>query len=240
MKGMMFLKKAIIADDEKLSRDLIKNLLRLNSFPVDIVGEASTGDGTLSLIHAKKPDLVFIDIKMPGMSGLDVMESAAKSYPGQISFIVITAYGFFEHARNALRLGAKDILLKPIDPAQFVEATVKLLGQNYTSNVLFNKVLQFIGGNYMKNISLNQCAELFFTSPSYISHMFQQHCHETFTQYVNRIRISKAQELLLSTDLSPEQIAEKTGYNNLNYFYRKFKELTSETPVQYRSKNILY
>ncbi|WP_165445253.1 response regulator transcription factor [Bacilliculturomica massiliensis] len=234
------MKKTIIADDEKLARELIKNLLRLNGAPVEIVGEAATGDAALVLILEKKPDIVFIDIKMPGMSGLEVIERTRERYHEDISFIVITAYGYFEYAQNALRLGAKDILLKPVDPTQFVEATEKLLGQNYTRNILFNKILRYIGEHYMENISLNQCAESFFTSSSNVAHLFRQHCRTTFTQYVNQTRIRKAEELLLLTDLSADQIAEKVGYNNPNYFYKKFKEATGKTPAQYRNRDNWY
>ena len=134
----MVLRKVVIADDEKLSRELIKRLIALYNLPVSIVGEAASGDETLNIINKVEPDIVFIDIKMPGYNGIEVIEKTNNSYQKNIDFIIITAYGYFEYAQASLRLGVKDILLKPIDPEQFFNSMERIIGYKYTDNKLFN------------------------------------------------------------------------------------------------------
>ena len=231
------MRRAIIADDESLAVELIKHLIAKYYLPVKIVGEASAGDDTVEMIHQLKPDIVFLDIQMPVLSGIEVMEKINASYQGTILFVVITAYSYFEYAQAALRLGAKDILLKPIEPRQFLDTMERVIGYRYTENEAFNELLEYIHHHYNETIELNTCAKRYHTSMSHVSKMFQKYFQTNFTSYVNNLRIKKAQEFLNETTLSIQEISGKVGYNNLNYFYKNFKKITSVTPNIYRGKS---
>ncbi len=230
------MRRAIIADDESLAAELIKHLLDKYGLPVKIVGEASAGDDAVEMIYQLKPDIVFLDIQMPVLSGIEVMENINASYQGTILFVVITAFSYFEYAQAALRLGAKDILLKPIEPKQFLDTMERVIGYRYTENEAFNEFLEYIHQHYHEAIELNICAKRHHTSMSHISRMFQKYFQTNFTAYVNHLRIKKAQEFLKETTLSIQEIADKVGYNNLNYFYKNFKKVTGMTPNLYRGK----
>ncbi len=116
---------ALIADDEALARRLIREYLR--SHPeVRIVGEAANGLETLEQIGACEPDLVFLDIQMPKLSGFEVLEASGR----RSGIIFTTAYD--QYALKAFDLHAVDYLLKPFSQARFDEALAhagKLLGQ---------------------------------------------------------------------------------------------------------------
>lgn len=228
------IKTAIIVDDEELSRDLIKYLIDKFHLPIGIVGQAASGDEALALIHSLKPDLVFLDIEMPKYNGIKVMEAIKASYQGSVKFIVITAYGYFDYAQAALRLGAKDILLKPIESRQFLETMERVMGYKYTDNQSFNEVLEYIGSNYTRELGLNECARELHMSPSHISRMFRKYAQVSFITYVNKLRIEKSLELLKETDLSVKEISQRVGYNNLNYFYKNFKTIAGVTPKEFR------
>lgn len=224
------MRQAVIADDEDLSIDLIKYLIKRFNLPINIVAQASSGDEALELINKIKPDIVFLDIKMPVLSGLEVIEKIKMSKNNPIDFIVITAYSYFEYAQKSLRLGAKDILLKPIEAEQFLETMEKVLGYRYSNNKIFNEILEYVNNNYQYEIELKECAEKYHTSPSYIARMFKKYYGVSFITYVNNLRIDKSVVLLKNTDMSIKEIAYKVGYNNLNYFYKVFKKTIGVTP----------
>lgn len=224
------MRRAVIADDEDLSRDVIKFLIGRYASPLKVVGEAASGDETLEVIHKVRPDLVFIDIKMPVYNGLEVMEMTKQCYADAIQFIVITAYSYFEYAQTSLRLGAKDILLKPIEPKQFMETMERVRGYNYTDNGTFNEILAYIHHNYKRNISLKECANAYHMNVSHISRMFKKYLGMSFTGYINNLKINEAKKLLKDSNLSIKEVADRVGYNNMNYFYKNFKNNTGMTP----------
>jgi two-component system, LytTR family, response regulator len=107
--------RTVIVDDEPPARWRIASLLnRESSF--EIVGECPDGDSALSMISEKKPDLVFLDVQMPGLDGFGVLERIAPDHLPCIIFV--TAYD--EHAIRAFDVNAVDYLLKPFDRKRFV------------------------------------------------------------------------------------------------------------------------
>ncbi len=228
------MRRAVIVDDEELSIDLIKYLIKRYELPIEVIGQASSGDEAVEIITRLKPDMVFVDIMMPVMDGLEVMERI-RAFSSNISFIVITAYGYFEYAQASLRLGAKDILLKPIEPELFLETAERALGYKHFDNKIFNEILEYINSSYYENIELKDCAEKFHTSPSYIARMFKKYCNTSFITYLNDRRIKIAVKYLKESDLSIKEVAYKVGYNNLNYFYKIFKKNTGVTPNVFKN-----
>jgi two-component system LytT family response regulator len=104
--------RAIVVDDEKLARNKMRRLLRADP-RVELVGECETGEAAIVSILGATPDLVFLDVQMPGVSGFDVIaEVGAEQMP---PVIFVTAYD--EFALDAFRVHALDYLLKPVDPA---------------------------------------------------------------------------------------------------------------------------
>jgi len=225
------MKRAVIIDDEDLSIKLMINLIKRNNFPIDVCGQALSGDAAIEIINKTKPDIVFLDIQMPGCSGLEVMSKINSS---KSKIIVITAYSYFEYAQSALRLGAKDILLKPIDSKQFCETMERVFGYEYTDNDELNLILEYINDNYHGIIELNMCARLFHINPNQLARLFKKYFDISFTQYVNKVRITKAHKLLSETILPIKDVAYRVGYNNLNYFYRNYKLLIGVTPKETR------
>jgi DNA-binding LytR/AlgR family response regulator len=111
---------AVIADDERLMREQIAARLR-DAWPeLEIVGEAANGREAVALARARDPDIVFLDIRMPGMDGIE----AAKALAGQAHVVFVTAYD--EYAVNAFEQGAVDYLLKPADPERVAVACRRL------------------------------------------------------------------------------------------------------------------
>ena len=101
---------AVVADDERLMRDQIVGRLKEAWPELVIVGEASNGREAVALVQSLEPDVVFLDISMPGMDGIQ----AAQALAGQVHVVFVTAHD--QYAISAFEYGAVDYLLKPSEP----------------------------------------------------------------------------------------------------------------------------
>jgi two-component system LytT family response regulator len=111
---------AIIVDDERLARNELKRLLE--EFPrINIVAEAANADEAIALIDEHQPDLLFLDIQMPGKNGFELLEVLEDKVP---EVIFTTAYD--EYALKAFEYNALDYLMKPIDSSRLAEAILKV------------------------------------------------------------------------------------------------------------------
>lgn len=112
--------KALIIDDERLARNELRRLLE--AFPkIEILGEAANAEEALDLVDKLRPDLLFLDIQMPGKTGFELLSEIEGSVP---DVIFTTAYD--EYALKAFEYNALDYLLKPIDPNRLAEAINRL------------------------------------------------------------------------------------------------------------------
>lgn len=115
--------RAIIADDEDLQRTELQRLLALTWPELEIVALCEDGDAALDAIARLRPDVAFLDIRMPELSGLEVARASA----GACRVVFTTAYD--SHAIEAFNLGAIDYLLKPLNAARLEQATGRLRKQ---------------------------------------------------------------------------------------------------------------
>ena len=104
-------------------------------------------------------------------------------------------------------------------------------------NQLYEEMLSFISAHYTEDIYLKDIADLLYINFSYACELFKKHSGTTFSKYITGLRMKKATELLLSTNLTIEEICYQTGYNNYSYFNRVFKKEFSITPFQYRANH---
>ena len=133
--------KAILIDDERLARNELKKLL--SEFPeIEVIAEAANADEGIERIDTLSPDLVFLDIQMPGKSGFDMLAELDRTP----HVIFTTAYD--EYALKAFEVNALDYLLKPVEPKRLADAIQKLHLQeekevyhNNNTNITNNKTL---------------------------------------------------------------------------------------------------
>jgi len=120
--------RVLIADDESIIREGLKKIVSWNSLGFEVAGTASDGRDAYRKINALKPDLCIIDIRMPGLDGLELISRIKKQNPG-VKIIILTGYPEFEYAQKAVDLGVETFLLKPIDPAIFEEKVQKIFAE---------------------------------------------------------------------------------------------------------------
>ncbi len=118
--------QAILADDEGIIVKGLKKLIDWERLGVEIVGEAGDGAEALELIKKKAPQLVVSDIAMPGLSGLEMLRQIG-SQGMNTKVIFISGYQEFSYAQDAVRYGAVDYLLKPVEQEELERAVLKAI-----------------------------------------------------------------------------------------------------------------
>ncbi len=112
--------RVLIADDEGIMRDALKNIIVSNFGNECELAFAKTGRAVVELAETFRPDIVFMDIQMPGINGIQAIKEIQK-FNGSIKFIIITAYDKFGYAQEAINLGVLDYLTKPVKRALVTE-----------------------------------------------------------------------------------------------------------------------
>lgn len=113
----------LVVDDEKNIRMTVVHALETDGFHVE---SAITGEEALLMLEASPFDLVFLDLKMPGLDGIEVLRRAKRSWP-EIRVVVITAHGTVDNAVEAMKLGAADFIQKPFTPDEIRELARSVL-----------------------------------------------------------------------------------------------------------------
>ena len=186
------------------------------------------------------PDVTVTDLQMPERNGFQLIEEARES--GLCDrFIILTGYDDFEYARQALRCGVIDYLLKPIDKDEIVvllqrirdEQPVAAMESDYQHHA--QKILSYIEAHYMEDISLDKLADLVNLHPNYISSLFKKETGTNFVNYLHMIRIREAKKLLEGEQHWPiSLIGQQVGYEDKHYFSKVFKKYTGRTPGNFR------
>ncbi len=117
--------KALIVDDEEHNRFLLKSMLNNHCKEIEVIGDADCAESAYTKINTLKPDLVFLDIKMPNKNGFELL-----SLFSSINFYVIFVTGFDDYAIKAFEFNAIDYLLKPIDYIKLINAVQKCVLKN--------------------------------------------------------------------------------------------------------------
>jgi len=125
--------RAIIIDDERLARNELKKLLQ--EFPeVEVIGEAANANEGIDKIESLSPDLIFLDIQMPGKTGFDMLTEIERAP----HVIFVTAYD--EYALKAFEVNALDYLMKPVEPKRLADALVKVKQKDEEEELSYSNI----------------------------------------------------------------------------------------------------
>ena len=127
--------KAVIIEDEINNRELLQQLLSIYCKNISLVGLATDVKSGINLIKKQSPDIIFLDVEMPGGSGFDILDAFDK-----INFKVIFVSGYDQYAIKAIKYAALDYLLKPIDVSELISAVDKAIA----ASANYNKPIDFL------------------------------------------------------------------------------------------------
>lgn len=242
--------RIIVVENEQRAREGIIRLIETLSKDYEVVARASNGETGLELIMQLEPDVVFTDIKMPYMDGVELIR-AVRSRSLGTEFVVVSAYADFQMAQQCISLDVADYLLKPLTRSD-METTLsriqaRLEGRRVypagepdslrkmypDAHPLVLRALDAIQAGFGGRLSQKGLAQQLGISPEYFSYLFSTHVGETFSSFLRRYRIRQALLLYQRDDVDRKNVPYAVGFSDPKYFNRVFRELTGKTPSEY-------
>ncbi|WP_373229883.1 response regulator [Cohnella sp.] len=197
--------KALIIDDEKHVREAIKLLVPWEQFGIHHILEASDGQSAISIIQAENPAILFTDMMMPRMGGVELLEWASAHAPAS-KIIVVSGHEDFELVRQTVKYGGMDYLLKPIDEAQLITALTKAIKDWKADEEIRSR-------DRNRNMEINQLKPVYldkFFSTVLSVHGENTAVHETLQQQFGiDQKIQQARVCVLTLELAPPSIRKK-------------------------------
>ena len=237
--------RVLLVDDEIMIREGFKRLFDWEAHDCQVVGEAADGMEALAQIDSLCPDIVIMDINIPIMNGLKVIQLSRIKHP-EIAFVIVSGYDDFSYCREALRLQITDYILKPVNYEEFGTCLDNLKISLFKRRVAaaeepkaaeertINGITRYLQEHLTEEISLSVLAEEFHLNPQYISQLFKTEIGVGFLAYLTSIRMERAKKLLLTTNLSIAEVSEQSGYADYRVFTKVFTKSEGITPSQYR------
>lgn len=240
-------RKVFLVDNEEWALIYLKNIIPWQENGFQVIGSSTNSVQAAKDILQLRPDVVFTDIRMPELSGLELM-SKLRDEGLRSEFVICSGFAEFSYAQIAIRLGAFEYCLKPISPEQGGELLARL-NRHFTEaepetqdgsqprlseNETLNSLLIYIQEHYTEKLLLKDIAAHFYLSSGYCSALFSKHLDKTFSEYLTDLRIQKACQLLRGTALSINEVAAQIGIEDYFYFNKVFKRITGLTPSQYK------
>ena len=235
--------RVLLVDDEIMIREGFKRLFDWEAHDCEVVGEAADGMEALAKLDALEPDIAIMDINIPIMNGLKVIQLSRIKHP-DTAFVIVSGYDDFAYCREALRLQITDYILKPVNYEEFGTCIDNLkiaLFQRQSSGAgeqreeqPIHGITRYLQEHLAEEVSLSVLAEEFHLSAQYISQLFKNEIGVGFLTYLTNIRMERAKQLLLSTSLSIAEVSEQSGYGDYRVFTKVFKKSEGITPSQYR------
>ncbi len=243
--------KILIAEDEELQLNSLVKKVEAFGEEFEVIATAQTGSQALKLVGLHHPDIVITDIRMPVMSGIELIEKVKVQFP-ETEFVIISGFSEFEYARSAIRLDVSDYLLKPVEPVELEKVLHNLknkLEDNLSKETLFlsedgkcksseqvaQELIVYLQNHYNEEINLNAIAVQMHYSAGYLTKIFNQFYDCSPNRYIINLRMQKAKQFLAhNPELSVRQIGEMVGYPEQGYFSRIFKKYTGKSPLEYR------
>jgi YesN/AraC family two-component response regulator len=232
----------MIADDEAIVRNGLRDAIDWDALGVTVTDCVGDGLALVERAIASHADILLVDIRMPGLSGLDAIEEIRKKLP-DCECIIFTAHEDFAYARRALELGVLAYITKPVFPRDVI-SKVKIAVERILSRrekqeedqqgTPVERIRQFMIAHLSEQVSLSSVAEYMQMNPAYLSRYFKEKTGQNFVDYHRQLRMERAKELLRGTSLKVYEIADQIGYVNAQHFVTAFREYEGITPFAYR------
>lgn len=248
--------KVVVVDDENVVRNGIVLETDWESLDCEVVAEATNGEEGLIAIEKYHPDVVISDIRMPKMSGLEMLKQLREKNDDTY-VIFLSAYNEFHYAQEAIRYAACDYLLKPFEDGDLEAAIAKVKEKikvrlesgddKHEEDVLSHSALQkgdkskyvadaldYIAEHFGDpDINIRTIAESIDISESHLSHIFRKETDYTVNAYITRYRMRTAMKLLKTHKHKVYEVAEMVGYRDIAYFSTTFKKVIGVNPSEY-------
>lgn len=248
--------RVLIADDKAVFR---RKILRFsyweeNADKFVITGEAANGMEVLDILNTERIDVILTDIRMPLLDGISLLKEIHDKKLCPVT-ILLSEYSDFSYARAGIVGGAFDYLLKPVDAEKIEEVFNRAYAFLHTledsqhlpeyndefaelmplsENAVIAEVQQTLIDKCEEKITLSEIAENIYMSPKYLGTLFKKETGVSFKEFQTAVKICRAKKLLADRNIRISEVAERLGYQDIDYFSRVFRQETDVSPSVYR------
>lgn len=230
----------IVDDDPSILDEIVTDVPWMdNGF--EVIGYTLSSTTAITEIEMLKPDVVFSDLKMPGISGVEMIKQLI-SRQLSCEYVMLSAYGTFEDSRDFFRLNGFDYILKPFQQ-QEVQMVLERLAAKLARkrpkpvilgmNPAFVDLTRYIANNFNQKHTLNSLSKQFGLSSHYICNLFAKHYNSTLTRYLTELRMQASLQMMCESMRPFKEIAIDCGYGDYVHFCRTFKEFYGASPTTY-------
>ncbi len=244
----------MIVDDEPAVLEGMSRLLDWKGLGFDQVRTAKSFFEAVSHVVDWKPDICLVDVCIGNEYGYELI-NRLKEMGIRSNYIMMSGYDEFSYACEALRCGALDYLLKPIDGGKLLKRVQQVIVEKLNGTVqdeihkeedpilkrpygelspLVRKIVMIVGVEYGQRISLKSIADRFKMNPTYLGQIFIRETNMKFSEYLMAYRMNVARSRILNTEEKISVVAEEVGYSNMNYFYQHFHNCYGIAPLKMR------
>ena len=245
----------MIVDDEPAIWGVCCRVLGGNHVGCEQIKAAKSCLDVVSHVVDWKPDVCLVDVRIGNEFGYELI-NCLNAMGIHSNYIMMSGYDDFQYACEALRCGALDYLLKPLDKKQLqkrieqvivekLHGTLRrddkkdedpVLGRPYEElSPLIRKIVMMVGMEYGQHISLKSIADRFRMNATYLGQIFIKETGMKFSEYLMAYRMHVARGQIVNTDEKISAIAADVGYSNMNYFYQHFHGFYGITPSEMRA-----
>lgn len=245
--------RVLLVDDDRALRYGYSKMSAWMKHGFVIAGERSNGIQALEWMQDHSVDVVLTDVRMPFMDGITLVKEAQKLYP-KVLFVFISSYDAFAYAREGLRLGAVDYIVKPMrdsDLENVLERLIPMIGEsgddeffsilkkitekdvNWEEPLLLN-TCRYLEKNMDRNLTLEEVANALNLNKDYFGKLVKSRTGMNFRKFYNRFKMEYAKPLIKGGQYKIYEISRMLGYTAADYFTQLFKNSTGMTPAEYK------
>lgn len=248
--------EVVLVDDDVIVIEFLKKVIPWLDYGYQVTASFQDSNEALVFMQENPFDVLITDIGMPKLNGIELIEQLKKSNINSYN-VILSCHDEFTFAQQAIKLEAYDYILKESMEENNIMALLERLknklDQERTTNnqqVIVTRLLErstrnedvlkaqnYVHTHLTEKISLTEVAAHLHLNSSYFSRMYKKETGEGFVEFVTRVKMEKALELLDQSIKSVEQIAYELGFESKSYFLKTFKRFYGLSPKSYKNND---
>jgi two-component system, response regulator YesN len=248
----------VLVDDDVIVIEFLKKVIPWHDYGFQLTANFQDSIDAYAYMVENPFDVLITDIGMPKLNGIELIEKLKKSKINSYN-VILSCHDEFTFAQQAIKLEAYDYILKEsMEESNIIDLLERLKNKidqdRYTSNqhLKVNQFLEmttrnddvikaqkYVQSHLSEKISLTEVAQHLHLNSSYFSRMYKKETGEGFVEYVTKVKMAKALDLLDHSTMSVEQIAFELGFDSKSYFLKTFKRFYGVSPKSFKYENRL-